>query len=249
MAPELKAVIRLQGLDNRIQELQREIATLPKHIAAIEKTLSTHLRKLEADQAALAANQRERRSLDQDIQSQEQKINRLKDQMMEAKTNEQYRAFQKEIEYCQNEIRRLEDRVLALMEEAEKLEQNVKVAEAALAEERRRVEQEKQQARARTADDEALLKKLSAERQEVVRELPARIYTAYEKIRAKRGGVAVAEAVDGCCTACHLTLRPQFYQDLRNGDQVMFCESCGRILYYNPPVSVEDVAEARREGA
>jgi len=80
-------VIRLQDLDNRIRELQREIATLPKHIAEIEKTLDGHVRKLEADRAALAANQRERRNLDGEIQSQEQKISRIKDQTMESNTN------------------------------------------------------------------------------------------------------------------------------------------------------------------
>jgi len=42
------------------------------------------------------------------------------------------------------------------------------------------------------------------------------------------------------CLACHLTLRPQFFQDLKLSNQVMFCESCGRILYYIPPVAVED---------
>jgi hypothetical protein len=36
-------------------------------------------------------------------------------------------------------------------------------------------------------------------------------------------------------------LRPQFFQDLRKGDQVMACESCSRILYYNPPVSLEEL--------
>jgi len=45
----------------------------------------------------------------------EQKISKLKGQMVEAKTNEQYRAFQSEIDFCQAEIRKLEDRILDLM--------------------------------------------------------------------------------------------------------------------------------------
>jgi hypothetical protein len=42
-----------------------------------------------------------------------------------------------------------------------------------------------------------------------------------------------------------MTMRLQFFQELRKGDQVMACESCLRILYYNPPQSVDDVAGAR----
>jgi hypothetical protein len=40
-----------------------------------------------------------------------------------------------------------------------------------------------------------------------------------------------------------MAMRLQFFQDLRRGDQVMACESCGRILYYNPPVVVEEAGE------
>ena len=248
MAPELKVVIRLQNLDNRIRELQREIATLPKHLSEIERTLESHLRKLEADRAALAANQRERKSLDGEIQEQERKLSKLRDQMMGAKiTNEQYRAFQKEIDYCQKEIRRAEDRILSLMEESEPLEQNVRAAETALIGEKVKVEEEKQLVRARTAEDERLLRELQGERTTAAGEVSATVYAMYERIRAKRGGLAVAEAVDGRCSACHMALRPQFYQELRGCQQVMCCESCGRILFYHPPVSFEDVAAAQSD--
>ncbi len=244
MLPDLKLVIHLQQLDVKIAELQREISALPRHIAEIEKALESHVRRLEAGRAALAANQRERKSREGDIQAQEQKISRLKDQMMEAKTNEQYRAFQKEIEYCQNEIRRAEDRILELMEEAEPLERNVKAAETALSGEKQKVEAEKLEAQRRSAEDEQALASFRRERDEVAAGLKPALYAAYERIRSHSKGTAVAEAVDGRCSACHLAMRPQFFQDLRCTEQVMFCENCGRILYYNPPVSFEDTAAA-----
>src|SRR5580693_1965826 len=86
MLADLKLVIRLQEIDNRLADLAREIATLPKHIAIIEKKLTSHERKLEADRSALSANQKERKKCEGDIQIQEQKISRLKDQMLLAKT-------------------------------------------------------------------------------------------------------------------------------------------------------------------
>jgi len=218
--------------------LQREVAALPKHVAQIEKTLDSHLRRLEADRAALAANQKDRKRLEEDAKVQEQKISKLKGQMMEAKTNEQYRAFQHEIEYCEKEIRKAEDRILDLMGEAEPLDANVKKAEISLQEEKRQVETEKAGARERTAVDQKLLDELQAERKDLVARLQRPTYSAYERIR-KKHGVAVAEVSDGRCTACQILLRPQFFQDLKNGDALMFCESCGRILYYNPPVSFE----------
>ncbi len=248
MVEDLRLVVQLQDLDHRITELRAEVASLPKHIAQIERALDSHSRKLEADRAALAANQRARKQLEIDIQSNEQKISKLKGQMLEAKTNEQYGAFKREIEFHETEIRKCEDLILDRMSESEPLEQNVKAAEAALNREKQQVEAEKQRARERTAADQKTLDQLQKERGHAVAGIAPDVYRAYERIRAKRKGIAVAEAVEGRCNACHMALRLQFYQDLRRGDRVMFCESCGRILYYNPPIETEDLgAEPEHE--
>jgi predicted nucleic acid-binding Zn-ribbon protein len=239
MTADMEQVTRLQSLDLKIRELEREIATLPKHIAQIEKALDSHLRRLEADRAALAANQKERKQLDDDIKVENQKLSKLKDQMLSAKTNEQYRAFQNEIGFCEQAIRKAEDRILDLMAEGEPLDANVKQAEAALKEEKQQVEAEKTLARDRTAIDQKELEQRKTERKGLVGGLKPQVYSAYERIRKKWNGSAVAEATDGRCSACQIMLRPQFFQDLRNTDQLMFCESCGRILFYNPPVSFE----------
>jgi hypothetical protein len=126
------------------------------------------------------------------------------------------------------------------MAESEALDGNVKKADAALKEEKAVVEGEKTTARERTAADQTQLDELKKERTELAAKLPRATLAAYDRIWKKRNGVVVAEAVGGRCTACQITLRPQYFQDLRRGDQVMFCESCGRIIYYNPPVHAED---------
>jgi predicted nucleic acid-binding Zn-ribbon protein len=239
MLPDLKLALRLQDIDNRIAELTREISSLPKHIAEIERKLETHERKLEADRAALTANQKDRKRFEGEIQVQQQKISKLKDQMREAKTNDQYRAFQHEIEYCEKEIRSSEDRILDLMSESEPLERNVKAAEGALKQEKAQVEAEKQQARERTARDQKELGELQAERKSIAVQMTPTVLSSYERVSKMRRGIAIAEAVDGRCSQCHIALRLQFFQDLKRGEQVMNCESCNRILYYNPPQIVE----------
>jgi predicted nucleic acid-binding Zn-ribbon protein len=239
MAADIEQVTRLQSLDLKIAELEREVATLPKHIAQIERALDSHLRRLEADRAALTANQKERKRLEDDAKVESQKISKLKDQMLGAKTNEQYRAFQHEITFCEDSIRKAEDRILDLMAEAEPLDANVKKAEVALKEEKQSVEAEKAQARERTAVDQKQLEELRAERKTLVAALKPQTLRDYERIRKKWHGTVVAEASDGRCGACQIVLRPQFFQDLRHSDELMFCESCGRILHYNPPVSFE----------
>jgi predicted nucleic acid-binding Zn-ribbon protein len=239
MTPDIQAVLRLQSLDTRATELKKEIDALPKHIAHIERQLEQHIRKLDVDRAALAANQRDRKRLEDDIKVQEQKITKLRDQMMGAKTNEQYRAFQHEITFCEMEIRKAEDKILDLMSESEPLEKNVKAAEARLKEEKEHVEKEKDHARKHTAQDQQFLAEVQNERGGIVSQLDPAVVRDYDRIRAKWKGIAIADATDGRCSACMLSLRPQFYQDLKKSEKIMHCESCGRILYYNPPVNLE----------
>ena len=242
MHPDTHLVVQLQSLDQRIAALEKEVAALPKHIAVIEKTLESHLRRLEADRAALSANQKERKKLEGDIQLHEQKVSKLKDQMLGAKNNEQYRAFQHEIDYLAKEIRSAEDRILELMSESESLDANVKKAEVALKEEKQTVEGEQKRARERTAADQAEITQLQTERTAAAAKLLPVTLSTYEHIRKKWHGMVVAEVTSGRCAACQIMLRPQFFQDLKKGEQLLTCESCGRILVYNPPVSFEDAA-------
>lgn len=240
MVQEVEHALRLQEIDKRIAELTAEIASLPRHIAVIEKQLETHQRKLETDRAALAANLKERKQRELDVQTQEQKISKLNDQTLLAKTNEQYRAFQHEIDFCRQEIRKAEDRILDLMGESEPLDANVKVAERELAEERKQVEAEKVIARERTDADKAQLATAQTARIEALAALPENLRTITERLKKKHSnGVIVSEVVKGICTACRLALRPQHYQNLRSATTVMFCENCGRILRYSPPVDIQ----------
>jgi uncharacterized protein len=244
MLPDINRAIRLQILDDRAAELTKEIAALPKHIAEIEKKLEGHQRRLEHDRAATVANQKDRKRLEGEIQAADQKISKLKTQMMEAKNNEQYRAFQHEIDFCQQEIRRHEDKILDLMGEFDPLEKAVKAAEVSLATEKKQVEDEKSAARERTAADQKEIDLLMVERKKILSEMDPKIASEYERIRKGRAGVAIAEVLKGRCSKCNILLRPQFLQELKRGDAVMVCESCRRMLYWNPPQSVEDLAVA-----
>jgi predicted nucleic acid-binding Zn-ribbon protein len=242
MLPDISLAIRLQNLDDRVMELTKEISTLPRHIAEIEKRLESHQRRLDHDRAGLSANQKDRKKFEGDIQMSEQKISKLKSQMMDAKTNDQYRAFQHEIEFAQQEIRRAEDRILELMSESEPLEKAVKAAEGALGAEKKEVEAEKSTAREKTAADQKEIDGLVAERKSILSEMTPRIASEYERIRKGRAGVAIVEVVGGRCSKCNMQVRPQILQELKRQDAVMVCENCKRMIYWNPPQRFDEPA-------
>jgi predicted nucleic acid-binding Zn-ribbon protein len=158
--------------------------------------------------------------------------------MAAAKTNEHYQAFQKEIAFVEGEVRKCEDKIIVLMEQSEPLDKNVKAAEISLKEEENDVQAAKVKALERTAIDKKELSLLVAERKGAAAEMEPKLYTEYERVRKKTKNTPIADATDGRCSACQIALRPQFFQDLRKQDKVMFCESCSRLLTYNPVIDV-----------
>jgi hypothetical protein len=39
---------------------------------------------------------------------------------------------------------------------------------------------------------------------------------------------------NGICSGCRVSLTPQRFNEVRQSSQILPCESCGRILYYQP---------------
>lgn len=235
MHPDLPRILDLQRLDLRIRELKKEVKSLPKYIAEIEQQLESHSRALEADRAELDANRKSHRALEGEVASARQKLDHLNAQMNEAKTNEQFRAFQHEIQYEQKVIGETEDHILDRMVEAETLEKNVKLAQAALGIEEEKVAREISEVRARVAADEEEMAEKASRREALAGQVSAELLRTYEQICKMRKGVGIGRADAERCLSCDVVLRPQFSNVLRSGEQVMTCESCGRILYYEPP--------------
>jgi uncharacterized protein len=235
MNPNLKSLIELQKLDDVIRALEAEIRALPVKIAAIESTLSEHIREVEAGKTRIAENQKSRRKRESDIAALRDKITKLRTQTLEVKTNEQYKAMLHEIEFNERGIRTLEDEILAEMIESESLDRQLKEAEKSLAAEKARAQDEIRVAQERKRQDEEKLAVAQASREQARSTLSSDIYFGYQRIANAKRGIAVAEVLNEACAACHVKLRPQAYNEVQTNENILYCENCGRVLYFVPP--------------
>lgn len=240
MSPDIRLLISIQALDETIAQFSAEIDSLPRHIAEISKKLQSHQAQLQADKDALAANQKQYRDLDGEIGDHRQKISRLKGQMSQAKTNEQYKAFQHEIDFHENAIRTAEDQQIVLMERAESLSSNVATAEESLKREQASVKAERTEAEKRVAELVAARDKDLAERGTLVPQLSKDVLRNYENMKSRGRRQTVAEIDGGTCGACHLTIRLQVVQELAITDKLHRCDTCGAYLYVVPVTAVDE---------
>lgn len=233
MLPEIENLLKLQEADREIRRLQDEIAELPKRVAAIEQKLAGTKAVLEKAQAAIKSDEAAKRKHETAISDLRGKISKYRDQSLDVKTNDQYKALLHEIQFAEKEIAATEDKILELMVNADSRDKEVKAAQGELKSETAEIEQEKEQARRRTAEDENLLAEWRGKRDGLRSGIAEDLLRHYERV-AKFRGSGISEVRDHKCMACQVMLRPQTYNDVRAGTNTVVCDSCQRILYFNP---------------
>ena len=130
MLPDIEKLLEHQVADQEIRKLKNEIAELPKRISVIEQKLAGTKAQLEKARAAAKADEANRKKFEASIQDLQGKISKYRDQSLDVKTNEQYKALLAEIQFAEKEIRINEDRILEVMVNVDAREKAVKAAEA-----------------------------------------------------------------------------------------------------------------------
>ena len=234
MHADLERVIALQQLDSAAHDAQRRLAEEPERQKAIDARLEAARQKVASSKARLTESQNARRVLEKDVAVHQGRLSKFRDQLMSVKTNVEYQAMQKEIDFAQAEVKAIEDKVLERMLEGDEFAAAVKRADSELAAEQKATDADR---RTLASDVEALktsLEKIRAERAELVRGIDPQVLAIFELVARRRNGIAVAQARDGICTICHVRLRPQVFNNIRRNDSIIQCDSCQRILYFSP---------------
>jgi uncharacterized protein len=231
MNVDLKSLIRLQRIDLSILEIQERIDAFPGISKALDAKLSAAVAGLEAAREKSKSDIAARKKLEGEVTAFEAKISKYREQMLSVKSNEEYKALQKEIEHAQAGIRGVEDGILTLMMAAESVQAEIKAAEARLKEDQQLVNQERKALEAKNQEDVTAIESYLAERKSIEPSISADLLTRYERVRKFRGGIGVAPAKDYMCDACKVRMRPQVFQEVRKNDQIIACDACQRVLY------------------
>jgi len=229
--PDLRNLIALQDIELKIAGLQKEAFDVPNKI----QNLNNELQRVKTEHDARVAHMKEmaarRRSLEGEVDVLRSKLSRLKDQLMAVKTNKEYTAMLHEIQLAEAQIRGEEDRILELMEETEGKEKNLKGEEQVMLTKSAELQEAIRQTNQSVPLLEAELARLREQRALMESRIGAELLARYRRIAEARRGVALAEAKDELCSACHVRIRPQMYAELMRTDNIHVCDSCSRILF------------------
>jgi predicted nucleic acid-binding Zn-ribbon protein len=152
--------------------------------------------------------------------------------MLSIKTNKEYDALTQEIEKTKEAVADAEDKTLLLMDEISELEQKIEEYEVKAVETKKHNSDQLEQLQNQIDAVGEKMQMKDDERKNVLVRIPKQLMSAYERIRKGRGGDVVVPVRRRSCGACYKQLEPRLVQEIKKGDKVITCDSCGRILYW-----------------
>ncbi len=251
MHKESGKLMELQRHDLEAKRLRDEAEALPKLVAQLEAKAKATVGQRAVVLDLLRKEEALRRRQESDVTDHQGKVAKVRKQLDLAISTQQVQAFEREIEFARAAIAKLEDEELESMQRSEELEAQQKIADAAVAAGQAKFESERTRAEATIAANKTALAALEEKRKAQRAMIEEEALSIYDRI-ARAKGTGIAEVRMQKCTACQMMQRPQRWNDLRDRDnqELMTCESCGRLLWYNAetdspgrkPVQTESIA-------
>jgi len=228
---QLTSLIRLQRIDSEIYILKDEKDTKPKEVEVLRLSFEAkkqHLAELEKKSLDLQKQKKER---ELDLASKEENAKKLQSQLYQLKTNKEYQAMLKQIQDAKADASVIEDKILEVFEQMDKIKAEVEEEKKRLQQEEQVFNQEKKKVDGRIKEIDERLVQLESQRKQIIPEIDQKIFTQYERILASRDGLAIVIVKDDSCQGCNMYVPPQVINLIKMYERIVPCEVCNRILY------------------
>jgi predicted nucleic acid-binding Zn-ribbon protein len=238
---DLNKLRELQETLSRKIQLEQAILEIPKQLVNLEEAYNrTRKSFIDKNQEAekIKAAETEARSLLREAELAREKAEKT---ISEINTQREYEALDKERlaaeEKEQQYGREVQHRERSLAELREQIKLHgdlIEQQEKELAERRSVIEAEK-------AEKNAQVEALQEEERQLTDDLDKEVVFKFDRILRNKSGIGIVAIKGNVCMGCHMILPAQFSNDVRQGEEFVFCPYCSRILFYEEALEDEEI--------
>ncbi|MDR2071991.1 MAG: C4-type zinc ribbon domain-containing protein [Spirochaetaceae bacterium] len=212
-------------LEHEVEEIPKILITQEELLARLKKTFID--KNLEYEKCRVAET--EYRSLLEEAGSMREKSEKNMDVVS---TQREYEALDKEIrdaadreQQYRKDLQR-EERVLA------DLDEQIKQNQALIEQQEKELEERRLGIETEVAEKQAEIGRLEEEERKLNEGLDPEVLFKFERIIRNKMGRGIVAIKGGVCMGCHMVLPVQFANTVHQGEDILFCPYCSRILYY-----------------
>jgi len=228
----IEKLLILQDRDRNLRRVQGELTQIGPERQVLKSKESSSSSQLAAAKQRVNQLESERKRLELDVEAKKEQIERYANQQLQTRKNEEYRALANEIETCKAEIRKIEDREIELMEQAEVAQKEVVRCTKEANEAKKLVTDQIAELAKREESLKSELAELQSNREELADAVDESARARYERLVKHKGENVVVGVNHGVCGGCHMKLPAQILVACRQEQELVTCTNCGRILYY-----------------
>jgi predicted nucleic acid-binding Zn-ribbon protein len=231
MLDAIERLLALQDRDQKLRTLRLELQAVPTEISSKQKLIADSAARLELARTRAKAIEVEKKSLQVEAASKRDQIARYKTQQLQTRKNEEYTALTHEISNVENLIAQIEDKELALMEEADSLAPQIAAADKTHADEKARLEGQIALLREKEGNLKIRIEEVQKSRASSLEGIDEELLESYERLFKTKNARAVVSVEHDVCTGCHMKITAQTSLALRSDKSIVSCPQCGRLLH------------------
>jgi predicted nucleic acid-binding Zn-ribbon protein len=234
---KLKALEELQQVDVDTASVKAEAEAVPRRRAQIEADVGVARKAWQAEQDRLAAVEKERRSQEQTVAAERDKVKKWEGRLAEIRTPREYAALSREIDIAKKTNETVGESVKQLLAQGLEIQASIDALQEKLDEKEAGAQEELEGLGRREAEFATRVTALGARRIELAAKVDPALLKRYENIRQRRGGIAVTQVIGGTCRGCNRQIPPQMAITLVRANSIENCPNCNRIIYVPEAVS------------
>jgi predicted nucleic acid-binding Zn-ribbon protein len=236
---DLELLLDLQEIDDELGELERSKIYLPEMIQKLEGEIANLETEIDESKGTIQESLKEQKALELEIESDKQQLENYQRQMRTIKTNKEYDALTAEIDSKKIEISEKEERVLTLMSTIDECQEKETELSSRLEEVKNGNSEQLKYLNEQSSSLQAKIDNRIEKRNKIAKNIKRQIIGIYERVRKGKGGLVVVPVRKKACGGCFKQIPPQRIQEIRRGDRIFSCDSCGRILIWSDDNSPE----------
>lgn len=232
MQKELEVLLKLQEIDYDLLELERSKDYLPDMIGNLKREIEDTSNALKGSEERLTQQTLQRKKLELDLEQINAELEKLQKQMRDIKTNREYDALVTEISSRKLKVSNTEEELLKALTEIDELQDKIEEYKEKLAEVEKNNQVQLDSLQEELDSIGTKIKQKEDERKNISVRMNKYILSTYERVKKVKGGLAVVPVKKRACSGCYKSLPPQRIQEIKKGDTLITCDSCGRILIW-----------------